>query len=131
MKKNKLYVLAAFLGAIGMNIGIGLATLMEVEVAPPIVMLPVTVTNTAWAMMAFFLVKNDIRFGYFLAIAVGASTILLPILVFFSILDPAPAIRPTHFVGIPSDITFGTMLIVTGLRGIQGKPESTVAALNI
>lgn len=123
MERNKLFTLAAFLGAIGMNIGIGAAAIFEVAVAPPIVTLPIMVINVAWALMFFFLVKHDTRLGYLGAIVVGASTILLPILIFFSVFDPGPEVRPTHFVGVLSDIAFGSILVVTGLRGWRGFTE--------
>ena len=125
--RNKILTLAAFLGAIGMNVGIGAASIFEVAVAPPVVTLPIMVVNSAWAMMFFFLVRHDIRPGYLGAIVVGASTILLPVLVFFSVFDPGPEVRPTHFVGVLSDIAFGSTLIVTGLRGWRGFIEEAPA----
>ena len=117
MERNKSFTLAALLGAIGMNIGIGVSAAFEVEVAPPVVTLPIMVTNTAWAMMFFWLIKRNIRLGYLGAIGVGVSTFLLPILIFFSVFGPGPEVRPTHFIGVPSDIAFGIILITTGFRG--------------
>lgn len=124
IEHNKFFTLSALLGAIGMNIGIGISTAFEVEVAPPVVTLPIMVTNVAWAMMFFFLIKNDIRLGYLGAIAVGISTFLLPVMIFFSVFGPGPEIRPTHFIGVPSDIAFGIILVRTGFRGWRSFSEN-------
>jgi hypothetical protein len=125
MDKNKIIAQSAFIGVVSMNFGIGLAINTQVAVAPPVVVLPLTVVNMSWALVFFFMLKHDIRFGYIGAILVGISMVLLPILVFMETLGPAPAIVPAHYVGVSTDIILGIILVITGIRGRLGNHKST------
>ena len=121
MEKNKLITLGALIGAAAMSFGIGLAINTQVAVAPPEEALPLTVVNMSWSLVFFFMLKHDIRFGYIGAILVGISMVLFPALVFTDVLGPAPTVVPGHFVGVPTDIVLGVILVVTGVRGLSSQ----------
>lgn len=112
-------VLATLLGIIGISSGLALATVMEVVVAPPIQALPLPVSNIAWALVFFYLVRHDIRVGYIGCILAGISVMTFPLLVFFGILGEAPPVVPTHYVGVTTDIVFGIVLIAGAIRALQ------------
>lgn len=131
MKKLKLkeVILAALLGATGISAGLALATVMEVSVAPPIQALPLPVSNVAWSLLLFHLVKQDIRLGYIGSILLGISVIAFPLLVFFGIIGEAPIVVPAHYVGVISDFAFGLALIIgasaaLGKSGIKPEKEN-------
>jgi len=114
-------LLAVLLGTIGISTGIAAATVMEVVVAPPIQALPFPVVNTAWALVLYHLVSNDIRAGYIGCIFLGISVITLPMLVFFGVIGEAPATVPAHYFGVATDMIFGITLIVTAVRSLKGQ----------
>ncbi len=125
MVTNKTIALAAFIGVVSMSFGIGFAINSQASVAPPVGALPMTVVNMSWSLVFFFMLKNDMRFGYAGAIVVGISMALLPILVFMGKFGPAPAVVPAHYFGVSTDIILGIILVATGIRGLSHKPEST------
>lgn len=125
MEKNKTIALAAFIGVVSMSFGIGFAINSQAAVAPAVGALPLTVVNMSWSLVFFFMLKNNMRFGYIGAIVVGISMALLPILVFAEKLGPAPAVVPAHYFGVSTDIILGIILVVTGVRGLSRKPQST------
>lgn len=112
-------ILAVLLGVIGISAGLALATVMEVVVAPPIQALPLPVSNIAWALVFFYLVRQDIRVGYIGSILLGISVGVFPLLVFFSILGEKPPTVPGHYVGVSTDIIFGIALIVAATRALR------------
>lgn len=112
-------ILAALLGVAGISAGIALATVMEVVVAPPIVALPLPVSNVAWSLVMYHLVKQDMRVGYIGSIPLGLSVIALPLLVFFGIIGEATPTVPAHYVGVSSDFAFGLTLIIGAFLALR------------
>ena len=117
-------LLAVLLGTIGISAGIATATVMEVVVAPPIQALPFPVVNIAWALVFYCLVSHDVRAGYIGCNFLGISVITLPLLVFFGILGEAPATVPAHYVGVTTDMIFGSTLIITAFRALVRKGQA-------
>ena len=121
MKKLNLkdVVLATLLGVTGISAGLALATVMEVLVAPPIQALPLPVSNVAWSLLLFHLVKQDMQVGYIGSIPLGISVVAFPLLVFFGIIGEATPVVPAHYVGVFSDFAFGLALIIGALLALR------------
>lgn len=121
MEKNQTITLSAFIGVASMSFGLSLAIVTEMVVAPPVEMLPLGVVNMSWALVFFFMLLNNVRFGYVGAILVGVSMFLFPVLVFAETLGSAPAVVPAHYVGVSTDMILGIILVVTGVRGLSSR----------